>query len=274
MPLLCLASPKGGVGKTTLAANLAWELARLGARVVALDLDPQSALRLHFGVSLHDGAGLMPALRRREPWQSALRRTASGVFLLPYGQADMAAALADGAMLAQGALTPVLRDLLADPATILVTDTSPGPSTALAVVLPHTDLLVTVLLADATSVSLIPAVEQGRAYGAADPSLSPRRHGFVLNQVNPLSRLSRATSEAVDRHLGPRLLGMISRDESVAEAIASQQSVAGFAPSSRAAHDLARLAGVIAGWITGAGHQPAPAPPPYAPPGEYAGRAW
>jgi cellulose biosynthesis protein BcsQ len=55
MPLLCLASPKGGVGKTTLAANLACGLAGLGARVVALDLDPQNALRLHFGVPLHDG---------------------------------------------------------------------------------------------------------------------------------------------------------------------------------------------------------------------------
>ena len=30
MPLICVCSPKGGVGKTTLAANLAWALARAG----------------------------------------------------------------------------------------------------------------------------------------------------------------------------------------------------------------------------------------------------
>jgi cellulose synthase operon protein YhjQ len=272
MPLLCLASPKGGVGKTTLAANLAWELARLGARVVALDLDPQNALRLHFGVSLHDGGGLMPVLRRREAWRSALRRTGSGVWLMPYGQADMAGALADAAMLAQGALTPVLRDVMADPATILVVDTPPGPSAALGAVLPQTAMLVTVLLADATSVSLIPAVEQGRAYGA---DASPRRHGFVLNQVNPLSRLSRATTEAAGRHLGAQLLGMISRDESVAEAIASQQSVAGFAPCSRAAQDLAQVADAIAARIADAGRPAAPAPPRHdAAHGTHAGRAW
>jgi cellulose synthase operon protein YhjQ len=205
MPLLCLASPKGGVGKTTLAANLAWELARLGARVVALDLDPQNALRLHFGVALNDSGGLMPLLRRREAWHAALRRTTSGVWLLPYGQADMATALSDGVMLADGALTPVICELLADPATILVVDTPPGPSTALVAVLPQTDLLVTVLLADATSIALIPTVEQGRAYGAGAAGASPLRHGFVLNQVNLLSRLSRATSEAARQHLGDRL---------------------------------------------------------------------
>jgi cellulose synthase operon protein YhjQ len=271
MPLLCLASPKGGVGKTTLAANLAWELARLGARVVALDLDPQNALRLHFGVALNDGAGLMPLLRRRQAWQPALRRTASGVWLLAYGQTDMTTALADGVLLADGALVPVLRDLLADPTTILLVDTPPGPSAAICAVLPQTDLLVTVLLADATSVALIPTVEQGRAYGAGDAGASPLRHGFVLNQVNLLSRLSRATSEAARKHLGDRLLGGISRDESVAEAIASQQAVAGFAPASRAAQDLARLADVVAGRTMEAQRQ---APPRQDTRETYAGRAW
>lgn len=38
MPLICVCSPKGGVGKTTLAANLAYSLARTGSKVLALDL--------------------------------------------------------------------------------------------------------------------------------------------------------------------------------------------------------------------------------------------
>jgi MinD-like ATPase involved in chromosome partitioning or flagellar assembly len=33
MPLICVCSPKGGVGKTTLAANLAYSLARTGSKV-------------------------------------------------------------------------------------------------------------------------------------------------------------------------------------------------------------------------------------------------
>ena len=54
MPLICVCSPKGGVGKTTLAANLAYSLARTGSKVLALDFDVQNALRLHFGVPLND----------------------------------------------------------------------------------------------------------------------------------------------------------------------------------------------------------------------------
>jgi cellulose synthase operon protein YhjQ len=261
MPLLCLASPKGGVGKTTLAANLAWELARHGARVVALDLDPQNALRLHFGISLNDGAGLMPMLRRRGAWRGALRQTASGVLLLPYGIAGMATALVDAGMMAGATdmLTPILREILADPATILIVDTPPGPSAGLGTVLHLTDVLVTVLLADATSIALIPTVEQGRAYGPAFGNGIAARHGFVLNQVSPLSRLARATTEAVSRHLGERLLGTVSRDESVAEAIASQQSVFGFSPASRGAQDIARLARTIAARIVDVKPQAAPA---------------
>jgi hypothetical protein len=48
MPLICVCSPKGGVGKTTLTANLAYALARSGSKVLALDFDVQNALRLHF----------------------------------------------------------------------------------------------------------------------------------------------------------------------------------------------------------------------------------
>ena len=57
MPLICVSSPKGGVGKTTLVANLAYALARAGNKVLALDLDVQNSLRLHFGVPFSDERG-------------------------------------------------------------------------------------------------------------------------------------------------------------------------------------------------------------------------
>ena len=77
MPIVCFASPKGGVGKTTLAANIAGRLAQTGQRTLVLDLDPQNALRLHFGIPLSDPAGytcLLP--QRRCGPQKATRRCA------------------------------------------------------------------------------------------------------------------------------------------------------------------------------------------------------
>jgi chromosome partitioning protein len=53
MTSLCVASQKGGVGKTTVSLNLAFALARMGHRVLLADTDPQGAI----GLSLRSRSG-------------------------------------------------------------------------------------------------------------------------------------------------------------------------------------------------------------------------
>lgn len=48
--MIAVGSQKGGIGKTTTAANLAVEWGALGAHVLAIDLDPQFALTRRFGI--------------------------------------------------------------------------------------------------------------------------------------------------------------------------------------------------------------------------------
>ena len=48
--VIAVCSQKGGIGKTTTAANLAVAWGALGAQVLAIDLDPQFALPRRFGV--------------------------------------------------------------------------------------------------------------------------------------------------------------------------------------------------------------------------------
>ena len=48
MRIISVINYKGGVGKTTLTANLGAELARRGKRVLLIDLDPQSSLTYSF----------------------------------------------------------------------------------------------------------------------------------------------------------------------------------------------------------------------------------
>ena len=47
--VIVLANQKGGVGKTTTTANLAYALTRKAQRVLAMDLDPQASLTICFG---------------------------------------------------------------------------------------------------------------------------------------------------------------------------------------------------------------------------------
>lgn len=48
--IIALINQKGGVGKTTTTVNIGAGLARLGHRVLMIDLDPQAHMTLHFGI--------------------------------------------------------------------------------------------------------------------------------------------------------------------------------------------------------------------------------
>ncbi len=257
MPLICFASPKGGVGKTTLAANVAGQIARTGARVVALDLDPQNALRLHFGIPLSDTGGFTGWLTQQPDWRGCLRPTGSGVHVLPFGAVDMSGAMQLAAAVGHdpGLLARPAQQILSEPGNYLVVDTPPGPSPWLAALLPLTNLLVTVLLVDAISVSLIPAVESGATYGPANGASAPAAQGYVLNQLDPRTRLGGPIADAAGRHLGQRLLGTVYADEHVAEAVAAQKLLADYMPAAKATQDIAAIARAILGRLA----PPAPA---------------
>src|ERR1700760_5161153 len=85
MKVITVVSAKGGVGKTTLAANLASVLAARSRRVIVLDLDPQNALRLHFGIPLDSIDGISRATLAGDPWQTVMFDGVDGVTVLPYG---------------------------------------------------------------------------------------------------------------------------------------------------------------------------------------------
>ncbi len=258
MPLILFASPKGGVGKTTLVANVADALRRQGRSVLALDLDPQNALRLHFGLPLQESAGFMAQLPQRPDWRAQQRLTPSGIALLPHGATELRAALEQAVALERepALLAGPLRDMLTDPRLLVLADLPPGPSHALAVAAPLASVIVTVLQSEAISAAMLGEVESGRFLGSGTmAAIVAGRLQFVLNGVDLQSRLSRAAAEAVARHLGPRLLGAVMRDEALAEALAQQRLVQEVAPASPAAEDLRQIARTLEALL------PAPAEP-------------
>ncbi|MFU9137617.1 cellulose biosynthesis protein BcsQ [Erwinia tasmaniensis] len=238
MPLVCVCSPKGGVGKTTLAANLAYTLARAGSKVLAIDFDVQNALRLHFGVPLSDGRGFVAKSADASDWGQSILTTGGNIFVLPYGEVTEEQRITFENNLTHDAnfLTRGLHSVLNYPGLVIVADFPPGPGPALKAMSALADLHLVVLLADTASLSLLPQIENDKMIGGA---LNHRAgHYFVLNQSDSRRNISRDVTAFMQQRLGDKLLGVVNRDESVAEANASQQSVFEFSPVSSAAFDI------------------------------------
>lgn len=252
MPLLSFASPKGGVGKTTLTANVGRELQRMGWQVVALDFDVQNSLRLHFGMPLSDARGFALREQRDKDWRQQMFETDCGVLLLPFGALTNAEAIEFETFLVRHPdwLAQRVRLFCESPDVLVLIDLPPGPSAYLDAVADLEDLHIAVLLSDATSIALLPKLESGEFFIGTGRRTGAPVH-YLLNQVDIRRRLSRDVLTVMRARLRERLIGAIYRDESVPEAIASQQLVADFAPQSRASQDFAEIAQRVNGLLLG-----------------------
>ncbi len=241
MPLVCCSSPKGGVGRTTLAATVGVALHRLGRRVMALDLDRQNALRLNFDLP-EELPGLADEIDSGRDWRELAVETPAGILLVPFGAVAATEALRVHAHVAQhpGWLHQRLAPLLDEPDLVVIADMPAGPSAFNAEVDPLADLHLVVLLADAMSLALLPRLQQGD-YLLTSGDLAPPV-GYVLNQVDPRRQLCRDVLALSRDVLGDALYGMVHHDEAVAEAAACQLTVLDYAPDSVASQDIAAIA--------------------------------
>lgn len=248
MPLVCICSPKGGVGKTTVTANLAYALACSGSKVLAIDFDVQNALRLHFGVPLSDGRGYVARAGESADWSQSVLTAGSNMFVMPYGDVSEEQRLDFEQHLISDShfLTRGLSALLNYPGLVILADFPPGPNPALKAMSPLADLHLITLLADTASLSLLPHIENHRLTGGEPPN-NKAGYYFLLNQSDSRRHISRDVTAFMQQRLGDRLLGIINRDESVAEANASQQSIFDFNATSAAAFDIELVSKRVAG---------------------------
>ena len=84
MRKIALVNQKGGVGKTTTAVNLSAALARLGKRVLLVDLDPQSNATVSFGIVPHELKNTTYTLLCNDiKSNDVIRKVADNLFLIP-----------------------------------------------------------------------------------------------------------------------------------------------------------------------------------------------
>jgi cellulose synthase operon protein YhjQ len=240
MKTVAIVSAKGGVGKSTITANLGVALQQLGQPAVLVDLDPQNALRLHLGAESESGInGLARASVAGTHWRDICVRGDSGVHVLPYGQVNEN----DRETLEQQMreqpdwLAKHLQALGLGASGVVLLDTPPGPSVYLRQALSCADLVLVVTLADAASFATLPLME-GMIEQYCEQRPEFLGHAYVLNQVDNSASLSKDAQRVVTGRLGDRVVGAVHRDVAVAEALAFGKSVVEVTPYSQASHDL------------------------------------
>ncbi|TKC81477.1 cellulose synthase operon protein YhjQ [Trinickia terrae] len=253
MNVVAVVSAKGGVGKTTLAANLASVLAGPGRRVIALDLDPQNALRLHFGMPLDSIDGISRATLAHGPWHGTMFDAPDGVTVLPYGvlNEDDRRVFEQRLDAEPELFAEALDALSLEPSDIVLIDTPPGASVYTRAALMNAQFALNVVLPDAASYAAIPLMERLiDAYAAPRPDFLG--FGYVINQADQSRQLAKDVVKVLRGVLGAHLYpGVVHEDQGVGEALAYDTTVIHYDPLSLATADFRKCGEWLLGKLTG-----------------------
>ncbi|HVS17424.1 MAG TPA: ParA family protein [Planctomycetota bacterium] len=247
MRVLSLVNQKGGCGKTTAAIHLGAALARKGARVLVVDLDPQGHATLGLGCESESGPNLADVLSSGVCARLALREAPAGLVLMPasahLAEFEEAAAVSLGV---EGRLRRALASLALDFEYALL-DCPPradGVLTANALAASSVALLVVETGAFALQGALRALALLGETARAQEARFDVRVMATLFDRR---TRFEREVLVALQARFGALMFDTaVRRDVRLREAVACGLPVQELSPRSRGARDFAALADEVA----------------------------
>ncbi len=260
MRTIALVNQKGGVGKTTTAVNLGAGLARLGKRVILIDVDPQANATLALGLTMKEvETSVYEILRGEAKAPDAIVERITNLLLLP-SRLDLAGIEMELAQTIgrETVLREAVKDLPA--ADYLIVDCPPSLG------------LLNINALTCVNEVFIPM--QCEFFALQGIAMLTRTVGLVQKRLNPELKLtgvipclfdarkglSREVLSEIERHFGDRVFKTrIRANVRLAEAPSHGKTIFEYAPESHGAADYLALAREVAGL------PPEPPPAPKAP---------
>lgn len=236
--VIAVTSGKGGVGKTNIAANLAYLFSTQGKRVLLLDADAGLA-NIDVLLGIAPRYNLCHVLRGEKSLSEVVVRGPGGVMIVP-----AASGIQEMAELSRGHKMTLIEELecFGEKPDIMVIDTAAGINGNVTYFNMAANEIIVVLSPDPTSLTdayaLIKVLNRG--YAIRDFLVMVNLARSAEEALRVFRRLSAATDRFLD--LRVEYLGYVGYDRTVTESVRQQALFTEMFPSTRAS----RLLGAIA----------------------------
>ena len=245
--ILAIANQKGGVGKTTTALSLGAALARLGRRVLVMDLDPHGCASAHMGIFQDTPSGsavdvFLATDPAAAPWDAAITRPeAAGFDLVPSHTrlSDLDVDLKDRR--GKGVLLKTALEY-GPPYDHVILDCPPQTGVVLVNALVAADLLIIPIQTDFLALHGVRLLfDTMRALNHVLPRPIPYR--ALATMFDRRAKACARVLTLLREKFGPRLFAtVIGLDTKFREASANGTVISDLAPDSRGAREYASLA--------------------------------